>query len=447
MAPFPLSLSALLTKPGELFVYFLVGLAFGYVLEISGFGNSKKLAAQFYFKEMTVLKVMFTAIVVAMSLIFLSSALGLLDYNMIWVNPTYLWPGIVGGLIMGVGFIIGGFCPGTSLVSAATFRIDGIFFTLGGLFGIFLFGETVESFSIFWNSSYFGRLTIPDWLGVSTGWVVLGIVLMALFMFWGSEQLERIFGQRDPKKEPKLRLAGAAGLIAVAALGLFIGQPDTNDRWARLAPEKELQLTAREVQIHPGELLASMHDHKLRLALLDVRNEYDFNAFHLAEARRVEIDDLPVLTKQYRLEPENTVFVVMSNDETAATHAWKILVAESVPNVYILEGGINNWLATFAGNYDCAKSIASVSTDVISSGQPRAGISITTRSAKEYSASAQPCIHQVENASDEQMGYAFPAALGSKFEPAFPEPEKFELEFTPKIELKNKKGASGGGCG
>ena len=74
-----------------------------------------KLAAQFYFKDMTVLKVMFTAIVVAMVLIFLTTGFGWLDFNLIWVNPTYLWPGIVGGLIMGVGFIVGGFCPGTSL--------------------------------------------------------------------------------------------------------------------------------------------------------------------------------------------------------------------------------------------------------------------------------------------------------------------------------------------
>src|SRR5512145_277020 len=137
---FPLEsfLNPLAENPWTYLVFGVIGFFFGFVLEISGFGNSKKLAAQFYFKDLTVLKVMFTAIVVAMVLIFAASALGLLDYNVIWVNPTYLWPGIVGGLVMGVGFIVGGFCPGTSLVSAATGRLDGIFFTLGGLFGIFL---------------------------------------------------------------------------------------------------------------------------------------------------------------------------------------------------------------------------------------------------------------------------------------------------------------------
>ncbi len=181
---------------------------------MSGFGNSRKLAAQFYFKDLTVLKVMFGAIITAMVLLFAAVGLGVLDFSQVWVNPTYLWPGIVGGLIMGVGFIIGGFCPGTSLVAAATAKLDGIFFVLGVLFGIFLFGETVPFFEEWWNSSYLGRLTIPEWLGVSYGVVVLGVVLMALFMFWGGEQLERIFGQKDLTKEPRLRYAGAGVLVA-----------------------------------------------------------------------------------------------------------------------------------------------------------------------------------------------------------------------------------------
>ena len=86
---------------------------------------------QFYFRDMAVLKVMFGAIITAMVLIFSATAIGLLDYRLIWVNPTYLLPGIVGGLIMGVGFILGGFCPGTSLVALATLKIDGVFFVLG----------------------------------------------------------------------------------------------------------------------------------------------------------------------------------------------------------------------------------------------------------------------------------------------------------------------------
>ena len=149
MNVFPLPLAQILGHWGAYVVFLLIGFAFGFVLESAGFGNSKNLAAQFYFEDITVLKVMFGAIIVAMMLIFGASAVGLLDYNLVWVNPTYLWSGIVGGLIIGAGFIIGGFCPGTSLVGAVSLKLDAIAFVLGVIFGIFLFGESVGAFNLF----------------------------------------------------------------------------------------------------------------------------------------------------------------------------------------------------------------------------------------------------------------------------------------------------------
>jgi hypothetical protein len=294
---FPLPLETLVGKPLMYLLFGIIGFGFGFVLELSGFGNSKRLAAQFYFKDLTVLKVMFTAIVVAMVLLFTAIGLGILDYNEIWVNPTYLWPGIVGGLIMGVGFIVGGFCPGTSLVAMTTFKLDGLFFVLGGLMGIFLFGETVGFYEDWWNSSYYGRLTIMDWLNASNGAVVVGVILMALFMFWGGEQLERIIGKRDMSKEPRLRVVGAAALFLGALAVLFIGQPNNLEKWAIIADQKGPALEAREVQIHPGELLASMADDRLRVMMLDVRPESDYNLFHIEGAQNVSTAQLVPLAK------------------------------------------------------------------------------------------------------------------------------------------------------
>lgn len=409
--PFPLPLETLLGKPLMYVVFGIIGFAFGSVLEMSGFAISTKLAAQFYFKEMTVLKVMFTAIVVAMVLLFASVGLGLLDYNQVWVNPTYLWSGILGGFIMGIGFIIGGFCPGTSLVSAVTGKIDGLFFVLGGLTGIFLFGETVGFYESFWNSGDYGRLTLMDWLKLPNGVVVVLIVFMALFMFWGSEQLERIFGKRDLKAEPRLRLAGAGLLVIGAFFVLFIGQPDTAEKWARVAPSMEPALLERRVQIHPGELLATMADDRLNLIMLDVRSEADYNLFHIRGARWLPLSEIKTVIPKLLLEPSgNTVYVVMSNDEVVATEVWKILVAESVPNVYILEGGVNNWLRIFAAE----------DPQIIPTPTPP---------------------------TPEQLRYTFPAALGARYEAAFPDPHHWELEYIPKIKLQVKRDKSGGGCG
>jgi len=88
---------------------FLIGIGFGFALERAGFGNARKLTAQFYLTDMTVFKVMFTAVVVAMVGIFYLNAFGWLDLELIYINPTYIWPQIIGGLFLGFGFVIGGY--------------------------------------------------------------------------------------------------------------------------------------------------------------------------------------------------------------------------------------------------------------------------------------------------------------------------------------------------
>lgn len=409
MTTFPLPLTEFLGHWGAYVVYFLIGVSFGAVLEMAGFANSRKLAAQFYFRDATVLKVMFTAIIVAMVLIFGASALGLLDYNLVWVNPTYLWPGIVGGLIMGAGFIIGGFCPGTSLVAAATLKKDGVFFVLGVLAGIFLFGETVDRFALFWNSSDMGRYTIPEMLNLPTGTVVLLVVFMALFMFWGSERLEKIFGSKDPASAPKWRYTAAAALVFLALGVMLIGQPTNADRWASIAEEKQALLDSRAVQIHPGELLDLIHDNQIKTVMLDVRDEVDYNLFHILDARHVPLSAIPGAVESLHLEPANAVFVTMSNDEADATKAWKTLVAESVPNVYILEGGINNWIALFGDN-DLTKNLN-------------------------------------VGAGDDELCYIFDTAIGARYPAAEPDPDAHALEYTPKVQLELKRAPTSGGCG
>ena len=185
--PLPDFIATSAAHPWTYILFGFVGFAFGFTLEMSGFGNSQKLAAQFYFTDLTVLKVMFTAIVTAMVFTFGAAGLGILNFNQVWVNPTYLASGILGGLIMGVGFIVGGFCPTTSLAAASTGKVDGMFFVLGGFFGAFLFSETEKYFDNWYtNAGYYGRLTLDQVFHLPLGVVVLLVVLMALFMFWGA---------------------------------------------------------------------------------------------------------------------------------------------------------------------------------------------------------------------------------------------------------------------
>lgn len=411
MAPFPLPLAEMLGHWPSYLVYIAIGFSFGYVLEISGFGKSTKLAAQFYFKDLTVFKVMFTAIVVAMIGVFLATALGLLDYNLIWVNPTYLWPGIVGGLIMGVGFIVGGFCPGTSLVSAVTGKLDGMFFVGGVFFGIFLFGESVGFFEDFWYSSFMGRFTLMDLFGVGAGVLVVGITIMALVAFFFAEQAEKYIGGIKPAVFGKWRYGAAASLVLVAALVLVIGQPTNADKWEAIEGEQQARLDERAVYASPAEILDRMEDPKLSVQMIDVRSETDFNQFHTLDAIHVPLPEILDYADVMHAEPGNTLFVVMSNDEVNATEAWKTLVAESVPNVYILEGGVNNWLNTF--------------------------------SEDEFQDTYRLVDYELGS-----LAYRFESALGSRYPAADPNADVFHnIEYTPVVEMQVKRGPASGGCG
>jgi uncharacterized protein len=168
----------------------ILGFFFGFFLERAGFSSARKLTDQFYFKDFAVLKVMFTAIIVAMLGIAYFSLLGWLNFGQLYVPPTFIWPQLLGGILLGAGFIVGGYCPGTSVVAAAIGKIDGLLFVAGVLIGIFGFGAGVSHFRKFNVSGSLGALTIPQWLNVNAGVVAFAVTMIALAAFWAAEKSE-----------------------------------------------------------------------------------------------------------------------------------------------------------------------------------------------------------------------------------------------------------------
>lgn len=138
---------------------------------------------------------------------------------------------------------------------------------------------------------------------------------------------------------------GAAALL-LAALGLVArGEPDVAQRLAWRAPELERQLASRAVHVDPAELLALLHDGRVPVRVLDVRDEADWNVFHLRDAQRISLQDLD----RGRLPPlpPGAVVVVTSNDEARAEAAWRRLVVLGAPSAWVLAGGTNLWLDVF----------------------------------------------------------------------------------------------------
>jgi hypothetical protein len=151
----------------------------------------------FYGYDTTVLKVFFTAAIVALCGSQILSFFGLLDLGKVSVNEFYVIPSIVGCIIMGAGFIMGGYCPGTGISALSIGKIDGLIFTIGGMFGAFLFAETYPLLKYFANSSYKGPIKINEVLNLSPWLFTLLLIITAIGMFWIAELAEKKFARPE----------------------------------------------------------------------------------------------------------------------------------------------------------------------------------------------------------------------------------------------------------
>jgi hypothetical protein len=131
--------------------------------------------------------------------LFWLNRVGFLDLTRIVVPGTFVLPQAIGGIIFGIGFVMGGLCPGTSCVSAATGRRDG-FAVVGGMAaGVLLFGLLFPVLRGLYEATPMGNVTLPELLGVRAGVVVFGVTAMAIGMFAAATAIERRVNQRGGK--------------------------------------------------------------------------------------------------------------------------------------------------------------------------------------------------------------------------------------------------------
>ena len=185
MAPFEFS------EMAGLGLALVFGIFFGLSLERAGLGDPHKLTGVFYFQDFTVPKVMFTAIVVASTGLYLLADLHLLDLARVWIIPTFFWPQLAGGALFGIGFVMSGYCPGTSVAGLASGRLDALVTMMGTIAGSLLFAVLYPVVERFYFSSDMGVVTLPSLFGVSHWVVVMALVIIAGAMFATLERFER----------------------------------------------------------------------------------------------------------------------------------------------------------------------------------------------------------------------------------------------------------------
>ncbi len=194
---YPLFTTGAIDSNLNLFYAIFIGIAFGFILERAGFGKSTHIAPIFYFRNLRVAETMVSAIITTATLITFAVYNGWVDYNKIFIPLTYVWPYLVGGILFGLGMVMSGWCPGTSVVGLATGKIDALAFILGLLVGMFIYFDEFDKIINFANSGFAGRFTIDKLVGGN----IFTSLLITLFIGIGLMVFMNVMKKIRDKKE------------------------------------------------------------------------------------------------------------------------------------------------------------------------------------------------------------------------------------------------------
>lgn len=223
---------------------------------------------------------------------------GLLDLDAIYVNPTFLKSAIIGGLIMGAGFIIGGFCPGTSVCAVAIGKLDALAFLFGAILGVWGFIETFPWIENTYNAGNMGMIRISDYLGMSN--ITFGFLLafIAVGAFVATWFIENKVNKRKPEIEPAQRnryTLAVVALFAVLAVVAFL--PGEKDNINRRIAEAKRQQTCVFKEIPADKLADEIVNSHYSLNIIDVRSPQEYEEFHLPMAINVPFEKM--MDRQY----------------------------------------------------------------------------------------------------------------------------------------------------
>jgi len=343
-----------LDTPAAFLAALLVGMAFGFVLERAGFGSSRRLAGIFYFRDMTVLKVMFTAVITAMLAMAFLAGLGWVSLpEQVNLLQTRYGAQIAGGLVFGVGFVVGGWCPGTAAVGMASGKIDALVFMLGAVVGSAGFNETYA-----WTEG------LRNWgvhdeplaaFGMSKTVFGLLFTLAAVAAFYLAELVERPGGGGHYLTSRFLRTFSLALVVFAGLMFLFPEQPAglaaSHAMPSGLAapgeqgPFSEVALLASieaaEDHVEPEDLADRLMRNEPGLVVVDVRTPAEYAAFHILGAVHAPLPDLPAA-----LAPQKNsgTIVLYSNGMTHPAQARDVLARMGFNNVYHLTDGLQGFV-------------------------------------------------------------------------------------------------------
>ncbi len=163
-------------------VYGLIsGIFFGIFLQRAQVLRYDKQVGALRFLDMTIFKFMLSAIIVAAVGIYILKYYNLIKLS---VKGTSIGGQLIGGSLFGIGWGILGYCPGTAVGALAEGRTDALWGIFGMLCGAALYAEAYPFLKAHIISlGNYGKITLPQVLGISPGIVIAVFALIIIAMF------------------------------------------------------------------------------------------------------------------------------------------------------------------------------------------------------------------------------------------------------------------------
>jgi uncharacterized membrane protein YedE/YeeE len=172
---------AFLSGSSLLWAGLLFGIVFGFLLHRGGVTEYDVIVKQFLFRDFTVLKVMFSAIVVGGVGVFVLHGQELANFH---IKPATMLAVILGGVLFGIGMVIYGYCPGTGVAAIGAGKLD----ALAGFVGM-LVGGGLYAFTYDWVAAKIlpvadlGKVRLPDLVALPEWLCYVALVAMAAGVF------------------------------------------------------------------------------------------------------------------------------------------------------------------------------------------------------------------------------------------------------------------------
>jgi len=328
----------------NLIVALLIGIGFGFILEQAGFSTSKKLVGLFYGYDFTVLRVFFTAGVTAMLGVIALDHFGFLDTNLIYINPTFIWSAVVGGLIMGLGFVIGGFCPGTSVCAAAIGKIDAMIFIAGSFIGVFIFAEGYPMFEGFYKSGFWGYPRMFDTLHMSQSLFAFLLTFIAVAAFIATTFVEnKVNGKPNPELQPARLYIGIASVVVLIGLSAFV-MPDRQSEIMNKLSDESIINSFKAEEMTPDEFAFRIIDGEDNFVIIDFRSAKEYKDMTLPNSVNMTFENLFGKDASKTLSVRNKKYVFIANDEESEKKAAYIASELGFEEISVLSGGVRQFI-------------------------------------------------------------------------------------------------------